>query len=56
MTTWGAVWAAALDVLHNPVQIVTVVLAVLAVFIDPTTAGWSDSARALAYKCPNKDK
>ena len=56
MTTWGAVWAAALDVLHNPVQIVTVLLAVLAVFIDPTTAGWSDSARALAYKCPNKDK
>lgn len=56
MTTWGAVWAAALAVLHNPVQLVTVVLAVLAVFIDPTTAGLSDSARALAYKCPNKDK
>lgn len=56
MTTWGAVWAAARDVLHNPVQLVTVVLAVLAVFIDPTTAGLSDSARALAYKCPNKDK
>lgn len=56
MTTWGAVWAAALAVLHNPVQLVTVVLAVLAVFIDPTTAGLSDSARALSYKCPNKDK
>ncbi len=56
MTTWGAVWAAALAVLHNPVQLVTAVLAVLAVFIDPTTAGLSDSARALAYKCPNKDK
>ena len=56
MTTWGAVWAAALAVLHNPVQLVTVVLAVLAVFVDPTTAGLSDSARALAYKCPNKEK
>lgn len=56
MTTWGAVWAAARDVLHNPVQLVTAVLAVLAVFIDPTTAGLTDSARALAYKCPNKDK
>ena len=56
MTTWGAVWAAALAELHNPVQLVTVVLAVLAVFIDATTAGLSDSARALAYKCPNKDK
>ena len=29
MTTWGAVWAAAVAVLHNPVQLVTVVLAVL---------------------------
>lgn len=56
MTTWGAVWDAALSVLHNPVQLVTVVLAVLAVFIDPTTAGVTDSARALAYKAPNKDK
>lgn len=56
MTTWGAVWAAALAVLHNPVQLVTVVLAVLAVFIDPTTAGLTDSAMALAYKRPNKDK
>lgn len=56
MTTWGAVWAAALDVLHNPVQLVTAVLAVLAVFVDPTTAGLSDSARALAYKAPSKNK
>lgn len=56
MTTWGAVRDAALAVLHNPVQLVTAVLAVLAVFIDPTTAGLTDSARALAYKCPNKDK
>lgn len=56
MTTWGAVWAAAVAVLHNPVQLVTAVLAVLAVFIDPTTAGLSDSARALGYKAPNKDK
>lgn len=56
MTTWGAVVDAALAVLHNPVQLVTVVLAVLAVFIDPTTAGLSDSARALSYKAPNKNK
>ena len=56
MTTWGAVVDAALAVLHNPVQLVTVVLAVLAVFIDPTTAGLSDSARALGYKKPLKDK
>lgn len=56
MTTWDAVRCAALAVLHNPVQLVTAVLAVLAVFVDPTTAGLSDSARALGYKTPNRDK
>ena len=56
MTSWGAVLGAAEAVLRNPVQLVTAVLAVLAVFVDPTTAGLSDSARALAYKAPNKDK
>ena len=38
----------------NPVQLVTVVLAVLAVIIDPTTTGISDSAQALRYTCPKK--
>lgn len=56
MTSWGAVLGAAEAVLRNPVQLVTAVLAVLAVFVDPTTAGLSDSAQALAYKAPNKDK
>ena len=44
----------ALSFVMNPVQLVTVVLAVLAVFIDPTTAGVSDSAQALRYTCPKK--
>ena len=38
MTTWGAVWAAAVAVLHNPVQLVTVVLAVLAALC--TAGAW----------------
>lgn len=56
MTSWGAVLGAAEAVLRNPVQLVTAVLAVLAVFVDPTTAGLSDSARALSYKKPLRDK
>lgn len=56
MTSWGAVQDAAEAVLRNPVQLVTAVLAVLAVFVDPTTAGLTDSVRALSYTCPNKDK
>lgn len=51
-TSWPAVWDGAKAVLNNPVQLVTVVLAVLSVFIDPTTSGVTDSDRALGYKKP----
>lgn len=56
MTSWGAVLDAVEAVLRNPVQLVTAVLAVLAVFVDPTTAGLTDSARALSYTAPSKNK
>lgn len=55
LTSWEAVGACVVDVLRNPVQLVTVVLAVLAVFIDPTTAGIGDSTRALGYDKPSKE-
>lgn len=55
LTSWEAVGACVVDVLRNPVQLVTVVLAVLAVFIDPTTAGIGDSTRALGYNKPSKE-
>ena len=51
-TSWGAVWEGIVSVLSNPVQLVTMCLAVLAVFIDPTTAGVTDSDRALGYTKP----
>ena len=34
----------------------TVVLAVLAVFVDPTTSGLCDSKQALTYEAPKKDQ
>lgn len=54
-TSWAAVWNGAVSVLSNPVQLVTMCLAVLSVFIDPTTAGVSDSEKALTYSAPRKD-
>lgn len=54
-TSWGAVLEGIKAVLSNPVQLVTMCLAVLSVFIDPTTAGVSDSAKALTYSAPRKD-
>ncbi len=56
MTTWTSVIDAIEAVLRNPFQLVTAILAVLAIFVDPTTAGFTDSARALSYKSPNKNK
>ena len=54
-TSWGAVLDAIRSLLSNPFQIGCVVLAVLGVFIDPTTAGIGDSTRALTYTAPNKE-
>ena len=54
-TSWGAVWEAVVNLFNNPFMLVSVVLAVLGVFVDPTTAGIGDSQRALTYSKPNKE-
>ena len=54
-TSWGAVWEAVVNLINNPFMLVSVVLAVLGVFVDPTTAGIGDSKRALSYKSPAKE-
>ena len=54
-TSWSAVWEAICSLFSNPFQIGCVVLAVLGVFVDPTTAGVSDSSRALTYTTPSKE-
>lgn len=54
-TNWGAVWDAFVNLINNPLMLVSVVLAVLGVFVDPTTSGISDSKRALSYKSPVKE-
>ena len=54
-TSWSAVWLGIKGVLSNPVQLCTMCLAVLSVFIDPTTAGVSDSEKALTYSVPRKE-
>ena len=55
-TSWSAVLDGIKAVLSNPVQLVTMCLAILSVFVDPTTAGLSDSERALGYDRPNKEE
>lgn len=54
-TSWGAVWEAVVNLFGNPFMLGSVILAVLGVFVDPTTAGISDSRRAMSYKSPVKE-
>ena len=54
LTSWAAVWVGVTNVLGNPVQLVTMCLAILSVFVDPTTAGITDSETALTYTAPKK--
>lgn len=51
-TSWSAVGKGIISVLNNPVQLVTCALAILGVFIDPTTSGITDSDRAMEYDKP----
>ena len=54
-TSWGTVIQAIRDLVNNPYMLFSVTLAVLGVFIDPTTAGVSDSKQAMTYVIPKKE-
>lgn len=55
LTSWEAVKTAIVDLFKNPYQLVCVVVAIIGVFNDPTTAGITDSRNALEYTKPKKD-
>lgn len=53
-TSWEILWENILELVKNPFLLGSVGIAVLGVFIDPTTAGVGDSAQALTYSEPKK--
>lgn len=53
-TSWDVVWNTIVELFMNPFKLGCVALAVLGVFIDPTTAGIGDSSLAMTYNKPNK--
>lgn len=55
-TSWAAVADAIIALLSNPYMLGCVALAVLGVFIDPTTKGVNDSAQAMTYTKPKGDE
>lgn len=54
LTSWDAVIVAVKDLISNPYMLASVICAVLGVFIDPTTAGVTDSQQAMTYNEPRK--
>lgn len=55
MTTWAALGKVFVSAIQNPVVVVSVVVSVWNALNDPTTAGISDSTRAMTYTEPNKE-
>lgn len=56
LTTWSAIGQLLLEAAQNPVIVVSVLVSVWNAVCDPTTAGISDSRRALHYEAPWSDK
>ena len=52
-TNWYLVWEAIVSLVSNPFRLGCVIIAVMGVFVDPTTKGIGDSAQAMTYKKPN---
>lgn len=55
-TTWGAVFDALKGLVANPFMLGSVIVAILGVFIDPTTAGLGDTTQAMGYTKPRNEK
>lgn len=54
-TSWELVGSELVSLFSNPFRLGCVVVAIVGVFVDPTTSGIGDSTRALAYKTPSKE-
>lgn len=55
LTSWSGVYELLLKFLSNPYLIGLSVFSALNIVPDPTTAGLSDSSRALTYTEPSED-
>lgn len=56
INTWSDLWHLFLDILNNPVLLVSIAVSVYNLIIDPTTTGISDSTQALTYDKPKSSK
>ncbi|PCU33514.1 phage holin, partial [Listeria monocytogenes] len=52
---WSALWLSFVRFLNSPMAIVTTVVAVIGILMDPTTSKFSDSLKVMNYSEPRKD-
>ncbi|EUJ46655.1 phage holin [Paenilisteria rocourtiae] len=55
LESWSLLGQAFREFLSKPVAIIGVVTALIATYVDPTTAGFSDSKQVMKYTEPRKD-
>lgn len=55
LTTWAAVWQMLKEAILNPYVLGLVAISVWNAVNDPTTAGVSDSEKAMTYTAPKTD-
>lgn len=55
MTSWATLGGILVQAVKNPVILVSVVVSVWGIVNDPTTAGLSDSKKAMGYQSPKKE-
>lgn len=56
LTTWKSVVDLFMNAISNPYVLIMIVVSVFNAVNDPTTVGLTDSARALTYTEPKKEK
>lgn len=54
-TSWDLLWSEFMALLSNPFRLGCVLVAVVGVFVDPTTSGIGDSSLAMTYTKPKKE-
>lgn len=54
LTTWAKFGEVLLQAISNPYVLSLVLVSVYNAFVDPTTSGFGDSAKALTYTKPKK--
>jgi phi LC3 family holin len=55
-TSWDIVIQSIKDLFSNPFMLGSVIMAVVGVINDPTTAGFNDSSLAMTYDKPKEEK